>query len=608
MGDDLRKRNRLLWYHPLAYFGLFLSHNFLSFLFLPLYLLLILRQHRRIQIQAVTSLLISFLLAGFFLLPLIFERTLIYSGAAANYTYNFADHFLYPLQLLWSGWGSGHSVAGPGDGLSFQLGVVNLVLLGKAIWLWLRHKSSRDLRFWLSTALVSIFMLLPIALPLWRLFFPLQIIQFPWRLLAIFTLSTPMIAFYLAPKKSLMILLGTIALGFGFYFSTPPYFQNNEQFATQMYIHRFQTTTSSRLELLPRWAPRTEKWKGNEEVRIASGNAELNLLTSTSSGLTVSSTTSDSSTTYLIRRNYFPSWTAQDENGDTFPIALSQDGEILLSPALGSHTYHIFVGSTQVERLGNLLSLLGFIFIFGLIIRPWLKSYLDSHFDGWDISIALRYLPIVDALKKRAQPRDKILEVGSEIHGITTYYHRRVTGIDQGFDYTRQNKYLKPVKGSATHLPFPAQSFDYVISVDCLEHIPPQLRAKAVTEMLKVASKQIYLTFPVGSHSQDVDKSLDQYFYAKNKEHFPYLVEHVENGLPSFDFIKSIVAKHKVWHLQVVGNTSTWLWVILLKMGFSNIQWQTSIYRRLLLLLPILKHFNFGPCYRQLYILTRIKS
>ncbi|MFH1244012.1 MAG: methyltransferase domain-containing protein [bacterium] len=605
---DLNKSNKLLWYHPLAYFGLFLSHNFLSFLFLPLYLLLILRQSRHTQIKAVTSLVISTLLAGFFLFPFIFESSLIYSGAAANFTYNFADHFLYPLQLIWSRWGSGHSVAGAGDGLSFQLGIANLLLLGIAIWLWLKHKGSHHLRFWLVTVLTSLFMLLPLALPLWRLFFPIQIIQFPWRLLALFTIASPMIAFYVAPRKSLMIFLGIIALGFGFYFSTPPYFQNNEQFATQMYVHRFKTTTSSRLELLPRWAPRTEKWKGDEEIRIASGNAELKLMSTNSSGLTVSSTTSDFDTTYLIRRNYFPSWTAQNEKGETLPLSISPDGEIIFRPAQGNHIYHIFVSSTQVETLGNLLSLLGSILILGLIIRPWLKRYLDSHFDGWDISIALRYLPIVTELKRISHPSDKILEIGSEIHGITTYYPRRVTGLDRGFDYTKQNRYLKPVIGSATHLPFQANSFDYVISVDCLEHVPTKLRAQAVKEMLRVATQKVYLTFPVGSASQDIDRRLDQYFYLRNGSHFGYLTEHVKNGLPPFDYIPQLLAHNHKWSYTVSGNTSNWLWTILLKMGLSNTPWQTSIYRRLLLFLPILKHCNFGPCYRQLYILTRIKS
>jgi hypothetical protein len=248
------------------------------------------------------------------------------------------------------------------------------------------------------------------------------------------------------------------------------------------------------------------------------------------------------------------------------------------------------------------------LYLISVVVRPKLKSYIDHHFENWDISIALRYLPIVDALKRVVKQSDKILEIGSEISGITTYYPRRVTGLDQGFDYTRQNKYLKPVKGSATAIPFKDKSFDYVISVDCIEHIPPKLRTKAIREMLRVADKRIYLTFPVGAHSQKIDALLDSYFYQKNGEHFNYLVEHVANGLPGFDFIPQIVSKHKQWQLKVEGNTSTWLWVILLKMGFSNIPWQTSIYRRLLLILPILKHFNFGRCYRQLYIIERIRA
>jgi hypothetical protein len=100
---------------------------------------------------------------------------------------------------------------------------------------------------------------------------------------------------------------------------------------------------------------------------------------------------------------------------------------------------------------------------------------------------------------------------------------------------------------------------------------------------------------------------LDEYFFKKNGYHFTYLEEHVENGLPDFDFIPGLLKKRPQWSVQVYGNTSSWLWVLLLKMGLGNVPWQTSIYRRLLLLLPILKHINFAPAYRQVYVITKAR-
>lgn len=47
---------------------------------------------------------------------------------------------------------------------------------------------------------------------------------------------------------------------------------------------------------------------------------------------------------------------------------------------------------------------------------------------------ALRYLPIVDLLKKERLENSKILEIGSGSYGITPYLKKEVVGIDMSFD------------------------------------------------------------------------------------------------------------------------------------------------------------------------------
>jgi hypothetical protein len=610
--QDLLKKGTVKWYHPLPYFLLFISHNFLSFLFLPIYVLLVIFEKANGKL-ALKSFLLSLGLSAFFVLPMILEQGLLFSVSTGNFTYNFADHFIYPIQLIYSQWGIGHSYAGLADGFSFALGYGNIAVLFLSLATVI-YRRSRELVFYVLLSLLILFFLLPIARPIWQLITPIQMIQFPWRLLSLTTITVPLLSFYLLVEQKKWRYLLSVALvvvvtniGFATSYSTPFYFQSNDQLETQLYIHRDKTTTSSRAEILPRWSPLKERYPGEEIIKIQSGNGIITQSEIAGADIHFTASSDEIGTTFLVKRNYFPSWQARDESGNKLRVSPDDSGEIIIEAVRGTHAYRVFVGSTPVETAANIVSVLAMLYLISSVVRPKLKSYIDQRFQGWDISIALRYLPIVDALKKQTKPSDKILEVGSEISGITTYYPRLVTGLDQGFDYKRQNKYLKPVEGSAVAMPFKDKSFDYVISVDCIEHIPPKLRAKAVGEMLRVASKQIYLTFPVGQHSQSIDKMLDEYFYQKNGEHFTYLTEHVENGLPGFDFVPNIVAKHKEWDIKVQGNTSTWLWVMLLKMGFSNIQWQTSIYRRLLLLLPVIKYANFGQCYRQLYILTRIK-
>ncbi len=238
--------------------------------------------------------------------------------------------------------------------------------------------------------------------------------------------------------------------------------------------------------------------------------------------------------------------------------------------------------------------------------RNYLKNYINYKYPDWDISIALRYSPIVDDLKKIHKVKESIVEVGSEITGITTYLKKQVTGIDMDFDYSKKNKFLIPIKGSALDLPLKDRIVDYVLSVDMLEHIPPSKRAKAISEMVRVTKKKLYLACPCDKHAEKIDQELDKYYHQKHGNRYPYLKEHLEFGLPLSDEITKQLSKYKDFKLKVCGNTNSWLWICLLKMGFSNNKFLCSLYRRLLILFPLLKHFHFGQTYRKLFIMERV--
>lgn len=589
------------WYHPLAYALLFLSHNFLSFLFLPLYFLLALSRPRAWR-PVCKSLIFSFCLSAFFLIPMFLERSYIYSVSANNFTYDFREHFVYVRQLLSSPWGHGYSVEGVGDGLSFALPVGTIFILIAGLFY---------ARWQLAVLLAIIFMLLPSSQGIWELLPQLEIIQFPWRLLALTTVFLPY-QFYKVltalPRRTwgagLILVIANLIPSISY--THPPYLMNNAQLANELYIHSDQTTTSSRLELLPRNAPQVERWRGDESVRVV-GAGELKILKDTSLGLTFTFSSAASEPKLLLRRNYFPSWQVRDEEGRKLTTSPSAEGEILISPFEGTHTYTAWAGSTPVELLSNLLSLLTLIILASIGAASFLKKYLATRYRGYDLSIALRYLPISKRLKTRLKPKDTIIELGSEITGITPYLHWKVTGLDRGFDYSRKNKWLRPVAGSVLDIPFDNKSFDYAISVDMLEHIPAKLRVKAISEMLRVTRKAVYLTFPTGTPSEVVDRQLDDYFYRQNGYRFDYLVEHTTYGLPPDDFVTKLLKKQKEWQLiETVPNTSLWLWKLMLKLALSNSPWKTGLYHRLLLLTPLLEHFNWGHCYRRLYIIERV--
>jgi hypothetical protein len=115
------------------------------------------------------------LLAAAGLLPLILRRG---PGDGAAWVV-FADHFVYPHQLLSSGWGWGPSIAGPSDTLPFSLG---LAACGLAILGWVLGRGSGSKQ--LLIVLVLAFLASTFAAAIWdRLPFLSRSLTYPWQLL-----------------------------------------------------------------------------------------------------------------------------------------------------------------------------------------------------------------------------------------------------------------------------------------------------------------------------------------------------------------------------------------------------------------------------------------
>lgn len=92
-------------------------------------------------------------------------------------------------------------------------------------------------------------------------------------------------------------------------------------------------------------------------------------------------------------------------------------------------------------------------------------------------------------------------------------------------------------------LPFASHSFDAVVNIDTLEHLPSQTRLPFIQECLRVSKKCVVIAAPYGSpEHMALEKSLNaQYQQAVGKPH-PYLSEHVAYGLPSPEQLQQIVA------------------------------------------------------------------
>ncbi len=138
---------------------------------------------------------LGFGLAMVFWLPALAARQYIQEASWLQGTYDYARHFVFPSQFFSAFWGFGFSVPGPNDGMSFQLGIVQWVgAVVAALAAFgiarpaLRTRRSEAL-FLVIASLIALAAMTPITQPLWAIFPLAASVQFPWRLLAVTTIT-----------------------------------------------------------------------------------------------------------------------------------------------------------------------------------------------------------------------------------------------------------------------------------------------------------------------------------------------------------------------------------------------------------------------------------
>lgn len=226
-------------------------------------------------------------------------------------------------------------------------------------------------------------------------------------------------------------------------------------------------------------------------------------------------------------------------------------------------------------------------------------------FYRWHPEVALRYLPIVDEIKKMRNDV-RILEVGSGGLGITPYLRKKVTGVDVEFK-PPFHPLLHKIEATATKLPFKSDSFDVVISTDMLEHLEKKDREKAIFEMVRIARKKVFIGVPVGRTALEQDRKLDEYYQKRFGERFLFLEEQISFGLPEKEEIHDIIegagiAHQKELRIKIIGNENLHLREFLMKGWITKNFFMDVFYRKIILLfLPFMRYFNKEPSYRQIF-------
>ncbi|MGA9349187.1 MAG: methyltransferase domain-containing protein [Anaerolineae bacterium] len=120
---------------------------------------------------------------------------------------------------------------------------------------------------------------------------------------------------------------------------------------------------------------------------------------------------------------------------------------------------------------------------------------------------------------------------------------------------------LNYVQGDGARLPFEDDSFDLVVSIDTLEHIPSGQKLRFLEEQLRASRDYVLLAAPFEDENVSLAEQIVNEFFIKKLGHpNDSLEEHFENGLPRLIETLSFLDENRTQHLEIPnGYLYNWL-------------------------------------------------
>lgn len=329
--------------------------------------------------------------ATIFWLPLLAEQRYIDVTQYVPENYNFANQFTEAWQFFSPFWDFGFAVPGITDGMSFQLGVLPLLLVIAALWGVTRRGLPREAAVRLIFALVSlavvILVMTALAYPLWESFPLAAMIQFPWRALGLSSLLLALMAggallallhdgargAGLHPAVSIVALLAIVG---SVQYATPrftPPSEREETLATIMDFQRQYPDMAGRFPFqsdVPQTSLMEAQYDANEppyKFQPISGTPTIEQ--TYYGGSTVRATIAADAPATIELLNYdYPGWQLR-LNGAVIPHStLPPYGTIAFDVPAGQHTFSASFEDTPLRQGATWLSIVTCIITLGMAV------------------------------------------------------------------------------------------------------------------------------------------------------------------------------------------------------------------------------------------------
>lgn len=338
--------------------GLILSHNVMAFLFLPILLVigLILAKSSRINIFA--AFLGGLIISLFYWLPALYDLQFVkFSQIKIS---EISVHLVNFSRLIIPSWGFGNLPSGE-NGFSPQIGIVAIALFISAIIFRLvEKKKNLIVDFSLILFLLSAFLMLGFSLSFWILVPLTDLIQFPWRLLAIIVFASSILSAYVIDKSDQKLITATIiilaaVISTAVYTKPKAFIEREEPFYSTN-----EDTTTVRDEYMPIWVKEKPHGRANEKSEIVSGNARI--VKQTIKAVNYKTTIeSESESEILVNSVYFPGWQVKVDGQNQIIDYQNKNGLITFRLSKGKHEAIIRYGKTPIHLISEIISLLSFI-------------------------------------------------------------------------------------------------------------------------------------------------------------------------------------------------------------------------------------------------------
>lgn len=364
----------------ISYVVLMHSHTILTLVFTALfaaYIVVRSYNEKKILLSNLLIIFLGLLTSSYFWIPALLEGKYINSKLFLGDWYK--NHFIHFPNFIYSQWGFGSNINEKG-GLSVQIGPIQFFIALFAFFpLFSKFKERRVPIFWSVVFLIAIFMSTEWSSFLWTSIHTLQQFQFPWRFIALATLSACTLSGFVLSsvnKWKVELLVIVVALIFAFPMTKTI---GNVSYPSSFYFE-YKGTTAFHNEATTIWVAGDATEKAKKNIEVIEGEATIKEL-SRDSKMHKYQVNAKSPVKLLDNTTYFPGWRA-NVDGVEVPIEFQDQnhrGLVVFAVPQGEHTVNVYFGETKMRLLADAISLLGVtILILFVIFKKKGDNFLSN--------------------------------------------------------------------------------------------------------------------------------------------------------------------------------------------------------------------------------------